>query len=89
MQKQQKKETVNKIKIHLSEWEKLFANKVTKDSSSKYKKAHGAQYQKNNQLNEKMAKDMPGGPLVKNPTANAGDMSLIPPLRRFHVARGN
>ena len=27
--------------------------------------------------------------MVKNPPANAGDMGLIPDLRRFHVPWGN
>ena len=29
--------------------------------------------------------DFPGGPVVKNPPANAGDMGLIPGLGRSHV----
>jgi len=33
--------------------------------------------------------DFPGGPRVKNPPANAGDMSLIPGPGRFHILRGN
>ena len=33
--------------------------------------------------------DFPGGPVVKNPPANAGDMSSIPGLGRFHVSQGN
>ena len=31
----------------------------------------------------------PGGPVVKNPPANPGDMSLIPGLGRSHMPRGN
>ena len=34
-------------------------------------------------------RDFPGGPVVKNPPTNAGDMGLIPGLQRFHVPRGN
>ena len=34
-------------------------------------------------------KDFPGGPVVKNPPANAGDTGLIPGLRRFHTQWGN
>ena len=30
-------------------------------------------------------RDFPGGPLVKNPPANAGDMGLIPGLGGFHL----
>ena len=33
-------------------------------------------------------KDFPGGPVVKNPPASAGDMGSIPELRRFHRPRG-
>ena len=29
--------------------------------------------------------DFPGGPVVKNPLANAGDTGLIPGLGRFHM----
>lgn len=35
------------------------------------------------------SRDFPGGPVVKNPPANARDMSLIPGLRRSHMPRGN
>ena len=31
--------------------------------------------------------DFPGGPVVKNLPANAGDMGSISALRRFHVLR--
>ena len=30
-----------------------------------------------------------GGPVVKNPPANAGDMGLIPAPGRFHKLQGN
>ena len=30
-----------------------------------------------------------GGPVVENPPANAGDMGLIPGLRRFHRPQSN
>ena len=33
--------------------------------------------------------DFPGGPLVKNLPANAGDMGLIPVPGRFHMLQGN
>ena len=33
--------------------------------------------------------DFPGGPVVKNSPANAGDMGLIPGLGRFHMLLGN
>ena len=33
--------------------------------------------------------DFPGGPVVKNTSANAGDMVLIPDPGRFHMPKGN
>ena len=33
--------------------------------------------------------DVPGGRVVKNPPANAGDRGPIPDLGRFHVAQSN
>ena len=33
--------------------------------------------------------DFPGGPLVKNLPANAGDMGLIPGPGRFHMPQGS
>ena len=33
--------------------------------------------------------DFPGGPLFKNPPANAGDTGLIPDLGRFYMSRSN
>ena len=33
--------------------------------------------------------DFPGGPVVKNPPANAGDTGLIPGPGRFHTLQGN
>ena len=37
----------------------------------------------------KMGQDLPGGPVVKNPPANAGNTGLIPSPGRFHVSRSN
>ena len=34
-------------------------------------------------------RDSPGGSVVKNPTAKAGDMGLIPDLGRSHMLRSN
>ena len=33
--------------------------------------------------------DFPGGPVVKNPSAKARDMGLIPGLGRFHTLKAN
>ena len=34
---------------------------------------------------KQMDKDIPGGPVVKSPSANAGDLGLIPGPRRPHM----
>ena len=36
-----------------------------------------------------LPQDFPGGPVVKNPPANAGDTGSIPGLGRVHVPRSN
>ena len=41
------------------------------------------------QLTSKRIQDFLGGPVVKKPPANAGDMSSIPGLGRFHMTQGN
>ena len=33
--------------------------------------------------------DFPGGPVVKHPPANAGDVSSIPGLGRFYTLQGS
>ena len=33
--------------------------------------------------------DFSGGPVVKNPPANAEDMGSVPGLERFHILQGN
>jgi len=38
---------------------------------------------------KKASLDFPGGPVVKNPPANAGDMSLIPVSERSQLPQGN
>ena len=40
------------------------------------------------QLNRRI-QDFPGGPVVKNPPAKAGDMGSIPGPGRLHMPRGN
>ena len=32
--------------------------------------------------------DLPGGPVLKNPPANAGDMGLVPGMGRSHMPQG-
>ena len=36
-----------------------------------------------------MCSDFPGGTVVKNPPANAGDMGSSPGPERFHMPRSN
>ena len=36
-----------------------------------------------------MWRGFPGGSVVKNPPANAGDMSLLPDLGRSHMLQSN
>ena len=36
-----------------------------------------------------LQQDLPGGPVIKNLHANAGNMGSIPGLERFHVLWGN
>ena len=38
---------------------------------------------------ENMKWDFPGGAVVKNPPANAGDMALIPGMGRSHIPQNN
>ena len=38
---------------------------------------------------KKKKRDFPGGAVVKNPPANAGDTGLSPGLGRSHVPRSN
>ena len=40
-------------------------------------------------LKNKQNRDLPGGPVVKNLPANAGDTGLIPGLGRSHILQSN
>ena len=40
-------------------------------------------------LKETVGGDFPGGPVVKNPPANAGDIGSIPGPGRFHTPSNN
>ena len=44
---------------------------------------------KNRREKRTVFSDFPGGPVVKNLPASAGDMGSIPGLERFHMLRGN
>ena len=51
------KETINKTKRQLSEWEKIFANEATdRINLQNIQAGHAAQYQKNKQPNPKMGR---------------------------------
>ena len=43
----------------------------------------------NSLLKSRISRDFPGGTVVKNPPANAGDMGLIPGLGRSHMPWSN
>ena len=43
----------------------------------------------NTKLIEKEIRDFPGGAVVKNPPANAGDMSSSPGPGRSHMSQSN
>ena len=58
------------------------------------KKKHPATFGKNKinydvWLKKKKKQDFPGGPVVENPPANAGDTGSIPGPGRFHMPLGN
>ena len=46
-------------------------------------------YTPNNWKQDLKERDSPGGPVVKNLSANAGDRGLIPGLGRSHMPWGN
>ena len=76
------KKTINKMKRQHTEWKNIFANNMTnKGLISNTYTVHTIQHRKNKQ-------DFPGGPVVNNQPANAGDTSSIPGLGRFHIPCG-
>ena len=85
------KETINKMKRQLTEWEKIFANKVTDKGliSKIYKQLMQVNIKKNKQPNQKMGGDFPGGTVVKNPPAIAGNTGSIPGPGRSHMPWSN
>ena len=46
-------------------------------------------YTEKKKKKEMLALDFPGGPVVKNPSVNAGDTGLIPGPGRFHLLWSN
>ena len=68
------KETINKTKRQPTDWEKIFAND-TPDKGLIYKIFKELKQLK---IKKKMNRDFPGGAVVKNPPANAGDTGSSP-----------
>ena len=85
------KETINKMKRKPSEWEKIFANESTDKRliSKLYKQFMQLNIKKTNNPIKKWTGGFPGGAVVENPPANAGDMGLSPGLGGSHMPRSN
>ena len=70
------------MKRQPTEWENIFANSMAnKGLISNTHTVHTIQHQKNK-------RDFPGGPVVNNQPANAGDTGSVPGLGRFHKSCG-
>ena len=69
--------TPSRSKKTITEWKKIFANHISD------KVLISKKYIKNSY------RDFPGGAVVKNPPANAGDMDSIPGMGRSHRPRSN
>ena len=85
------KETIIKMKRQPSEWEKIFASEsMDKGLISKiYKQLMQVNIKKKTTQSKNGQKDFPGGAVVKNPPANAGDMGSSPGPGRSHMPRSN
>ena len=81
------KETINKTKRQPSEWEKIFANETTDKGliSKVYKQLMELTIKKTNSPVKKWVEGFPGGAVVENLPANAGDMGSSPGLGRSHM----
>ena len=65
----------------------LMCTKLMTNKNLLYKKINKIKKLKKKRISP--LSDFPGGTVVKNPPANAGDMGLIPGLGRFHMPQSN
>ena len=68
-------------------WEGTGTNVNKCKCSDSFKDSEG-KVQQTMQENKRLG-DFPGGAVVKNPPANAGDTGSIPGLGRYHMPRSN
>ena len=84
------KETIKKTKRQPSEWEKIFANESTdKGLISKIYKQLSQVNIKQTTQSKSGQKGFPGGAVVENLPANAGDTGSSPGLGRSHMPQSN
>ena len=82
------KESINKTKRQPTDWEKIFARDATDKGliSKIYKQLIQLDNKKtNNPIKKLHFWDVPGGAVVKNPPANAGDTGSSPGPGRSHM----
>ena len=78
------KNTLDRINSRLGDTEKHKS-----DLEDRIMNTIQSEEQKEKQMLIKGTLDFPGGPVVKNPPANAVDTGSIPGLGRSHMPRGN
>ena len=86
------KETINKMKRQPTEWEKILANDTTNKGliSKIYKQLILPNSTKtNNPIKNEQKRGFPGGAVVENLPANAGDTGSSPGLGRSHMPQSN
>ena len=87
------KEIINKMKIQPTKWEKIFANEATNKGllSKVYKQNSSCSSTSKKQTTQSKngQRDFPGGAVVENPSANAGDTGSNPGPGRSHMPWSN